>query len=89
MDVTLRILCCSAMLAMLSVMFSVIAPIAADAKAKAPAATARTSAKASATRSAWTKVFDLDGYRPVSLNSTMMCAETLRSTLDCKQWTAP
>ena len=35
------------------------------------------------------KVFDLDGYRPVAFNSTMMCAETIRGTLDCKQWSAP
>jgi len=35
------------------------------------------------------RFFDLDGYRPVSANSTMMCAETLRGTLDCKQWSAP
>ena len=30
-------------------------------------------------------VFDSDGYRLVSPNSTMRCAQTLRSTLDCKE----
>lgn len=30
-------------------------------------------------------VFDADGYRLVSPNSTMRCAQTLRGTLDCKQ----
>ena len=29
-------------------------------------------------------VFDSDGYRLVSPNSTMRCAQTLRGTLDCK-----
>ena len=74
---------------MMIVMCSVIAPISAHAKEKALASIARTAAKTSTVRSAWAKTFDLDGYRPVSLNSTMMCAETLRSTLDCKQWSAP
>ena len=30
-------------------------------------------------------VFDSDGYRLVSPNSTMRCAQTLRGTLDCKE----
>jgi hypothetical protein len=30
-------------------------------------------------------VFDGDGYRLVSPNSTMRCAQTLRGTLDCKE----
>lgn len=30
-------------------------------------------------------VFDTDGYRLVSPNSTMRCAQTLRGTLDCKE----
>ena len=30
-------------------------------------------------------VFDNDGYRLVSPNSTMRCAQTLRGTLDCKE----
>ena len=30
-------------------------------------------------------VFDSDGYRLVSPNSTMRCAQTLRSTMDCKE----
>jgi hypothetical protein len=30
-------------------------------------------------------VFDRDGYRLISPNSTMRCAQTLRSTLDCKE----
>ena len=30
-------------------------------------------------------VFDSDGYRLVSPNSTMRCRQTLRSTLDCKE----
>ena len=29
--------------------------------------------------------FDSDGYRLVSPNSTMRCAQTLRGTLDCKE----
>lgn len=30
-------------------------------------------------------VFDSDGYRLVSPNSTMRCAQTLRGTLHCKE----
>lgn len=30
-------------------------------------------------------VFDSDGYRLISPNSTMRCAQTLRGTLDCKE----
>ena len=30
-------------------------------------------------------VFDSDGYRLVSPNSTLRCAQTLRGTLDCKE----
>ncbi len=30
-------------------------------------------------------VFDSDGYRLVSQNSTMRCAQTLRGTLHCKE----
>ncbi len=30
-------------------------------------------------------VFDSDGYRLISPNSTMRCTQTLRGTLDCKE----
>ena len=30
-------------------------------------------------------VFDIDGYRLVSPDSTMRCAQTLRGTLHCKE----
>ena len=78
MDVALRILRYSTVLAMC------IAPHVGHAKEKTRPAIARTSAKA-----LLIKVFDLDGYRPVSFDSTMMCAETLRGTLDCRRWSAP
>lgn len=85
MDGALRILRYSTVLAMCSV----IAPSAADAKEKTHPSIARNRAKTLLINNAEAKIFDLDGYRPVSLNSTMMCAETLRGTLDCKQWPAP
>ena len=78
MDVALRILRYSTVLAMC------IAPHLGYAKEKTRPSTARTSVK-----TLLIKAFDLDGYRPVSFASTMMCAETLRGTLDCKQWSAP
>ena len=65
------------------------APTAGHAKEKATTpATTQISAKALFVK-AQARLFDLDGYRPVSANSTMMCAETLRGTLDYKQWSAP
>ncbi len=85
MDVALRILRYFTVLAMCSV----IAPIAGHAKEKTRASISRTSVKTLPINNAEAKVFGLDGYRPVSLSSTMMCAETLRGTLDCKQWSAP
>ena len=84
MDVALRILRYSTVLAMCSV----IVPGAGYAKEKTPRSVSRTSAKTLLVK-AEAKIFDLDGYRPVSATSTMMCAETLRGTLDCKQWSAP
>jgi len=66
-----------------------IAPPAGQAKERPIIpATAQISAKALVVKTQ-ARFFDLDGYRPVSANSTMMCAETLRGTLDCKQWSAP
>ena len=78
MEVAVRILCYSTVLALCS------APCVGYAKEKTRPSISRTSAK-----TLLIKVFDLDGYRPVAFNSTMMCAETIRGTLDCKQWSAP
>jgi hypothetical protein len=78
MHVALRILFRSTVLAMC------IAPHVGYAKEKTRPSITRTSAKA-----LLVKVSDLDGYRPVSFDSTMVCAETLRGTLDCKRRSAP
>ena len=80
MDVALRILCYSTVLAMCSV----VAPRVGYAKEKTRPPISRANAKPM-----FIKFFDLDGYRPVSFNATMMCGETIRGTLDCKQWSAP
>jgi len=55
-----------------------VVPTFAHAKEKAP----RASSKAAKQHAS---VFDRDGYRLVSPNSTMRCAQTLRGTLDCKE----
>ena len=60
---------------------SVIAPAVGHAKGKAQSS--RQAADKAVKRQA--SVFDSDGYRLVSPNSTMRCAQTLRGTLDCKE----
>ena len=60
---------------------SVIAPAVGHAKGKAQSS--RQAADKAVKRQA--SVFDSDGYRLVSPNSTMRCAQTLRGILDCKE----
>ena len=60
---------------------SVIAPAVGHAKEKAQSS--RYAANKAVKKHA--SVFDSDGYRLVSPNSTMRCAQTLRGTLDCKE----
>ena len=59
---------------------SVIAPAVGHAKVKA-----QSSRQADKAVKKQASVFDSDGYRLVSPNSTMRCAQTLRGTLDCKE----
>ena len=60
---------------------SVIAPAIGHARGKAQ------SSRQAADKAVKKQVsaFDSDGYRLVSPNSTMRCAQTLRGTLDCKE----
>jgi hypothetical protein len=70
-------LCCRAVLAL----SSVVAPCTGQAKEKAQSSL-QAGSKAVKKHAS---VFDRDGYRLVSPNSTMRCAQTLRGTLDCKE----
>ena len=63
------------------VLCSVIAPAIGHAKENAQSS--RQAANKAVKKQA--SVFDSDGYRLVSPNSTMRCAQTLRGTLDCKE----
>ena len=65
--------CCLAVL----LMGTVIVPVPGHAREKAQVNNKAAKKHAS--------VFDRDGYRLVSPNSTMRCAQTLRGTLDCKE----
>jgi hypothetical protein len=66
------ILCC-----LVVALGAVFAPCSGHAKEKIQASSKGVKKHAS--------VFDRDGYRLVSPNSTMRCAQTLRGTLDCKE----
>jgi hypothetical protein len=70
-------LCCLAALAL----SSIVAPSAGQAKEKAQS-NLQAGSKAVKKHAS---VFDRDGYRLVSPNSTLRCAQTLRGTLDCKE----
>jgi hypothetical protein len=77
MNYIYAMLCCLAVLAMTTA----VAPVSGHAKEKAQSSL-RAGGKAVKKHAS---VFDRDGYRLVSPDSTMRCAQTLRGTLDCKE----